>query len=370
MNEIITDLFNALTIAVIEYMDDGSFRKIGTIPDWFKQFYSDAEPEKLILGKTFPFLENFLIDAKSFWLHNSPGILKSGVWSENDISGKECNLEALAFCLKKHKILLILFAESAVYEDKKLFLQKARENNLTYDYFVKEVQKKEILIHCIVHDLVGQLTGIKYCFELLGLQNLSPKGMHYLEIGKKQSLKLEMLVDDILNAFSADVEALDAFTVDPAQAPDALICAMEVVNTLLPSFSLNKMYLQLNQNIDISADWKVVGDKSHLDRVLFNLVENALRHSPQNSTVTVNLQHDKEFILFTVDDEGSGVTEDISKNLFEKFAQGQEKAGKAGLGLYFCRATVERWGGTIGYSPRTSGGSQFWFRLPKPVLNY
>lgn len=367
MNEIITDLFNALTIAVIEYMDDGSFRRIGTIPDWFKQFDSDAEQENLILGEKFPFLKNFLIDAKTFWLHNSAGILKSGVWSELDISGKECNLEALALCLKHNKVLLISLVELAAYEYKKIFLQKARENNLNYDYFVKEVQKKEILIHCIVHDLVGQLTGIKYCFELLGLQNLSPKGMQYLEIGKKQSINLEMLIDDILNAFSAEVEALDAFTVDPAQAPDALICAMEVVNTLLPSFSLNKMYLQLNPHIDISADWKVVGDKSRLDRVLFNLVENALRHSPPNSTVTINLQYDKGFILFTVDDEGSGVPEDICKNLFEKFSQGKHKAGKAGLGLYFCRATVERWGGTIGYSPHSLGGSQFWFRLPKPV---
>ena len=226
------------------------------------------------------------------------------------------------------------------------------------------------MIHCIVHDIIGQITVIQYCFELFGLQSLSPKGMQYLEIGKKQAIKLEILIDDILNAFSTEIESLDAFTLDPAQAPKALICAMEGVNTLLPSFSLNKMYLQLNSDIDISADWKVVGDKSRLDRVLSNLVENALRHSPPNSTVTVNLQDDKEFILFSVDDEGSGVPEDISKNLFEKFAQGKEKAGKAGLGLYFCRATVERWGGTIGYLPRHPGGSRFWFRLPKPVLNY
>jgi hypothetical protein len=118
----------------------------------------------------------------------------------------------------------------------------------------------------------------------------------------------------------------------------------------------------------MAQDWKVVGENSRLERVLFNLVENAFRHSPLGSTVTVDVNQDGKFILFTVDDEGPGVPEDISKNLFQKFAQGREKSGKAGLGLYFCRITVERWGGSIGYSTRPKGGSCFWFRLPRAVL--
>jgi hypothetical protein len=48
-----------------------------------------------------------------------------------------------------------------------------------------------------------------------------------------------------------------------------------------------------------------------------------------------------------------------------KFSQGKDKSGKAGLGLYFCKITLERWGGSIGYLPRPEGGSRFWFRLPR-----
>nr|MDJ0773505.1 ATP-binding protein [Mastigocoleus sp. MO_167.B18] len=54
-----------------------------------------------------------------------------------------------------------------------------------------------------------------------------------------------------------------------------------------------------------------------------------------------------------------------TQSLFKKFYQGKDKSGKSGLGLYFCRITIERWGGKIGYSPRPQGGSCFWFRLPK-----
>ena len=370
MNECITaELFAALDIVVMEHLEDGDFKIIGTLPDWFMQFYPDAasKQERLRPGKIFPFLENFLIDAEDFWMGNDAGTLKSGLWSEVDKSRKECHLEASAVRLKNQKILLISLVDLA-YEEKHSLIQKARENNLIYHYLVKEIQKKEILLHCIVHDLAGQITVISGCFELLYLQNMTPEGRECLEIGRRQSTKQVMLIREILNAFSAEVESLEAFTLDPAQAPDALVSANEVVDALLPTFLLNKMTLQLAPDIDKSGNWQVVGEKLRLERVISNLVENAFRHSPPVSTVTVGLQEDGEFILLTVDDEGPGVPQDISRTLFEKFSQGKEKSGRAGLGLYFCRITVERWGGTIGYSPRKEGGSRFWFRLPRPVL--
>lgn len=244
-------------------------------------------------------------------------------------------------------------------------LQKCRESNLNYQKLVKEVQKKEILIHCIIHDLAGQLTAIKCCFDLLSFQNLTPKGIDYLQTGKKQATKQETLIKDVLNAFSAEVESLEAFTVDPEQAPDVLACARDVMEALGANFSANRINLALGANIDFTQSWKVVGEKSRLDRVLTNLVENAFRHSPPKSTVTIDLQQDEKSILLSVIDEGAGVSPDMTNNLFKKFFQGKNKVGKAGLGLYFCRITIERWGGNIGYCPRSGGGSQFWARLLK-----
>ena len=371
MNESITaDLFTALDMVVMEPLNDGSFGIIGNVPEWFVQFYPDvtSKRDKLRLGKKFPFLENFLLDAEDFWIENDDAgpQLKSGLWSEIDISGNECHLEASAVRLKNKKILLISLVEIA-YKEKQSIIQNARQTNLSYYHFLKELQKQETLIHCIIHDLTGQITGINYCFELLSFQNLTPKGREYLENGKKQSKKQAMLIRDILNAFAAEVESRETFILDHAQAPDVLICAKEVVDALLLTFSRNNINLQIKPNIDISRDWKVVGDKLRLERVVSNLVENAFRHSPPSSTVTIDFEDDGEFILLTVDDEGSGVPQDISKSLFQKFFQGKEKSGRAGLGLYFCRITVESWGGSIGYSPRESGGSRFWFRLPKAV---
>lgn len=82
--------------------------------------------------------------------------------------------------------------------------------------------------------------------------------------------------------------------------------------------------------------------------------------------ICIDLQTQENHIVLSVMDRGAGVSPEMADNLFKKFSQGKKKAGKVGLGLYFCRITVERWGGKIGYSPRPNGGSQFWARLLKP----
>ena len=364
MSESITDeLFAVLNIVVLEHLENYSFKIVGAVPSWFRQFYPDVDTQRdeILPGERFPVIDNFLIDAESFWMQNNVGIIKSGLWTENDLLGTELYLEASAVCLKNRKLLLI----ASNYKEQRALIQKARENSLSYYSLVKETQKKEILIHCIVHDLAGQLTGIKYCLELLSLQKLTPRALDYLEIGKKQCQKQEVLIREILDAFSAELESLADFQLNPLQAPDAFVCVIEVVNALSPVFSLNRMNLQLAPDIDATREWKVVGEKSRLERVLSNLVENAFRHSPPTSTVTVGLQDEGELIMFTVDDQGSGIEPEIATTLFQKFSQGKDKPGKMGLGLYFCRITVERWGGNIGYTSLPGGGSRFWFRLLK-----
>lgn len=367
MSNITGDLFAALKILVLERLDVGCFRITGTVPNWLTQFCRRriATGMEVLIPEEFPFLENFLIDAEEFWQQNSDTQLKSGLWIDIDLAGNECYFEASAINVDNKRILLIELSTED-YHEKQSLIQKARENELNYYQLIKENQKKEILIHCIIHDIAGQLSGINCCLALLEFENLTPKGKERLQIGRKQSIRQEMLIREILDAFSAEIQSLEYFTVDAEQAPNILNAAREVIEFLTPTFALNKMHLKLVTDIDLSADWKVVGDKSRLERVITNLVENAFRHSPEESTVVIDLKQDDNYIRVAIDDEGSGVPEKMVGSLFQKFSQGKGKSGRVGLGLYFCRITIERWGGEIGYSPRLEGGSRFWFSLPKP----
>ena len=85
---------------------------------------------------------------------------------------------------------------------------------------------------------------------------------------------------------------------------------------------------------------------------------------PPNGKVTVTIQPVGAEVHVCVEDEGAGVPPEIAPQLFQKFIRGRASAsGKAGLGLFFCRITVEQWGGSITCEPRAEGGTRFWFRL-------
>jgi signal transduction histidine kinase len=363
---LLADVFAALGIVAMERLPDRSFRPISAIPGWFNRFVPGARGDREAVrpGRVFPFLENFLVDADRFWQEHDSGQVSSGIWIEIDPLGNEYALEASAMCLGRQQLLLIGLVQS-VYDEKHAIIQRGRENNLAYYRFGKEIQKKEILLHCIVHDLAGPLTSIMLCLSLLKFENLSATGRKYVDLGIRQATKQDMLIQQILDIFAAELGALQGSTADPAQAPDAVVCAREVVDALTPAYEAKEMRLLLEARLDVRSDWQVVGEKSRLERVIFNLVDNALRHGPVGSVVTVAVKRDGDGILVSVDDEGAGVPPDMARTIFDKFSQGRERAGRAGLGLYFCRLAIEHWGGSIGYTPRPEGGSRFWFRLPR-----
>ena len=263
----------------------------------------------------------------------------------------------------------ILFLDATLYQKHQHGMQqKGNELSLSYSKLQKEIQKKEILLHCIVHDLAGPLLGIKGGYELLASEQLTPQGRKFLDIGMRQADKQEKLIREILEAFAAEVETLDSFTIDPAQAPAVSHSLRDVAEALQPAFLLNHVKLELAP-ADPAVNWQVVGGRSRLERVVSNLVENALRHSPPDTTVTVACHEtDHDQILVTIDDEGPGVPAELSGQLFQKFLQGKKGKGKIGLGLYFCRITIEHWGGSIGHEARAERGSCFWFKLPRPQV--
>jgi signal transduction histidine kinase len=367
---LLADVCAALQILVLERLQGGSYRVIGSIPDWFVRVHPEAMPdeEDWQPGRMFPFLANFLVDAEAFWGDDAVGVLKSGPWRELDGADTELYLEASAVLWGSGKFLLMANSEID-YEEKRSLIQRARENKLQQHRFVNEVQKKETLVQAIVHDVIGMLTPIKACFALLSGENLSPKGRRCVELGLQQTTRQQLLTETILDVFSAEMGALEPFSRDPAQAPDVVLCAQAILEAVSPAAATKQVTLRLQPSIGPHRDRKVVGERSRLERVIFNLLDNAIRHSPEGAVVTVGVKREGKSVLITVDDEGNQVPQEMVGALFEKLIQRGERSGRAGLGLYFCRLMVEHWGGTIGYSPRPRGGSRFWLRLPRASVH-
>jgi signal transduction histidine kinase/FixJ family two-component response regulator/HPt (histidine-containing phosphotransfer) domain-containing protein len=366
-DSIFASFFATQGYAFFEYLGEGRFRPIGSWPGWCEELWgaAPAANDSLRLGDSSPFLENFLVDAEEFWNSKSQNSLNSGNWIETDSKGNTMPLEAAAYSVDSKRILLLKNLSGAFAEQQAWF-QTARDSLLAHEKLHKEIQKKEVLLHCIVHDLTQPLSAMTGVFNLLERETL-PSGLKkYVKDGERESKRQELMIRGILEAFSGDLAAQQNQEAATREPSDLLACARQAVEEFSTAFQQRSIRLRIDPSTATNVDWHVVGDAARIDRIFGNLLENAMRYAPAETTVTIGLQAQESFVLAYVDDQGPGLPQDQSQDrLFALFSKGKEHAGKAGLGLYFCKITVERWGGSIGAETRVEGGSRFWFRLPR-----
>jgi signal transduction histidine kinase len=105
---------------------------------------------------------------------------------------------------------------------------------------------------------------------------------------------------------------------------------------------------------------------AHVERVLYNLLTNALRHTPSDGAVAVELSTRDSHLQVSVEDTGEGISAEAAQRMFERFWRGDSarNGSGSGLGLAIARGLVEAQGGTIWAEPRASGGARVTFTLP------
>ena len=107
-------------------------------------------------------------------------------------------------------------------------------------------------------------------------------------------------------------------------------------------------------------------DGALMIQVLVNLLENAAKHTPPGTGITIRAAREDGFVRVDVEDQGPGLPAGDPERLFEKFQRGHEESntGGAGLGLSICRAIVQAHGGRIFAVTRPEGGATFSFTMP------
>ena len=126
---------------------------------------------------------------------------------------------------------------------------------------------------------------------------------------------------------------------------------------------------QINYQLQVNAQPIVVkGDREKLDIILYNLMSNALKYTPEQGEVLVNVQADATQVTVEVCDSGPGIPPQVGNRLFEKYYQVKEPghAGKPGfgIGLYLAKKLAEMHGGSIGFANRSQTGTCFTLSLP------
>jgi signal transduction histidine kinase len=181
----------------------------------------------------------------------------------------------------------------------------------------------------------------------------------FLQIIEAESMRLAQIVDQILVAGQIDADAIDfdLETCDPEELAEGVI---ESASLHLPDgISLR---VQKNRTAPILCD------ANKLRQVLVNLVDNAIKYSPEGGDVEIKLDAVNGECLIEVADEGLGIPSSERERIFEKFyrldPQQSRGVGGSGLGLYICRELVERMNGRLDVESEPGRGSRFTVRLP------
>ncbi len=134
------------------------------------------------------------------------------------------------------------------------------------------------------------------------------------------------------------------------------------LSTILEEFQIAAATSQVSLATNIALDRPLRADPNLMHRVLANLIENALRHSPDGGTITITASGEPDGIVVRVADAGSGVPEEQRARVFERFeSTGGER--NRGLGLAFCKCAVEAHGGRI-WIEDAAPGAIFCLKLP------
>jgi signal transduction histidine kinase len=224
---------------------------------------------------------------------------------------------------------------------------------------------KEEFMSMINHELKTPLVPIKGYADML----LKPNIMGSLNEKQKKAIssisynvgKLELLVSDILDVYKLDMGKLSISRKD--------VDVGQMITTNLLEFKP----LADQKNVEIKSDIQYNGpvycDQRRIDQVITNLIKNAIDFVPANTgKIILRVSKKENKIIFSVEDNGSGIPPDKVDNLFKKFYQIDttmtRKHGGTGLGLAISKGIVEAHGGTMWVDKEYLGGARFIFTLP------
>lgn len=231
-------------------------------------------------------------------------------------------------------------------------------------------QAREDLSRMIIHDLRSPLAAVTTSLKLLtdiipSDSELKPVVQTTTEAGRRAVRKLMSRVDSLL-----DVARMESGQMYLERRSTELATLVDSVCIELSPLA-HELNVKLQSLVpDNLPPLEIDPDK--VERVLLNLLDNALKFSPSDTMVTITTQTSVVgasggFIRIHVIDQGPGVPDEYKQTLFDRFVEVKGRVGRrrgTGLGLTFCRLVVEAHGGAIWIEDNPQGGSIFAFTLP------
>jgi len=225
---------------------------------------------------------------------------------------------------------------------------------------------KDEFLSIASHELRTPVTSIKGYTQLaktlIREQDLATSE-EYLDIALDQIDRMSRLILELL-----DVSRIETGRLEIRHEPIRWVqFVRDLVHHHHTAVSDRRFHLNVPHNEVV-----VVGDRDRLEQVLGNLLENAVKYSPEGSEIFVNVEDRGDQVVTSVCDRGIGIPSDELNQVFERFHRGRQVSstnyGGLGLGLYITKQIVDRHGGSIWVESKEGSGTTFFFSLPSAAV--
>jgi two-component system NarL family sensor kinase len=230
--------------------------------------------------------------------------------------------------------------------------QELERQRIAIEVALGQANLRGDVIATLAHDIKTPVLGTLASLSLL-------EGSAAVEAIRSSQQRCLRLIDDLLQVFRAEQEGLQI----DLQPCDLLAVAQEALRTVEPIAAQREISLVLRQ--ERCCGMKLLADSYLLQRLIENLLLNAVHHNLRGQRVWLQLSRQEGEWWIDVRDGGEGFPPEQLPRLFQRFTQSGNGTPGAGLGLYLCRLITEAHGGVINASNTAGGGARVLVELPQ-----
>lgn len=244
------------------------------------------------------------------------------------------------------------------------FIDMSAQISAQIEQLTENDRLRRELVSNISHDLRTPLSAIQGYVDTLVIKGDSMSSEdrnRYLHIAQKHTARLGSLIGDLF-----ELSKLDAASVTPSVEPFSL---PELVQDIAHEFQIESELKNITLHVEVdSTVANTMGDIGLIQRVLENLVRNAIQFAPTGGEVTISITEHPESVAIAVSDNGPGISEKDVPRIFDRFYRaldGEEaRADSSGLGLAIVKRILDLHGSRITVASRLNKGTRFEFELP------
>lgn len=257
-------------------------------------------------------------------------------------------------------IIIILFLVSRWFANVEDETRRHRELAAAHEELTRLERLRDDLVHMIAHDMRTPLTVIIGSLETARGDLADPVANELIDNSLEEAGRLRSMTANLLDVRRLESQELPLH-LEPVTVAEALRDAARAVGRLAEGAGVALA-------VEPDGAELVTADRAVLGRVLVNLLQNALQHTPAGGRVTLSAEPIDGQVRLVVADTGEGIADDVRDRIFDRFFHASRQEGRAvasiGLGLAFCKLAVEAHGGEIGVESELGRGSRFYITLP------